>query len=270
MLSERLITLSNKLNLIPHLNLTKYLDEVPLELLLRDLFRFTDSDFFPYITGNPNPKLAEHMANNWHAFCIIDTCKSGRHNIDYITTTNNFEKLEYHQDDNGNYIYKPTDVGLEIPSTTNYLYTIAESPEKTRMSKIMPNGGNATWHSHKLLAEKGDSRFNIADRERLVANIITPVIHIPLITNKDVWMGVCEEHPAIHPSTKKIWRHYNPGEVWLFNSYYFHNAVNNGKHPRIHIMMYVPIDDPKLMPVLEKAVEEYTGPFMTGREVSYD
>ena len=270
MISQRLQILSDKLNLIPHLNLTKYLDEVPLEKLLRDLFKFDSNDFYPYITGNPNPQIAEHMAKNWHAFCIIDTCKSGRHNIDYITTTNNFDKLEYHQDNNGNYVYRPTDVGELIPDTVEYLYSIATSPEKTRMSKIMPKGGNATWHSHKLLAEKGDDRFKISDRERLAANIITPVVHIPLITNKDVWMGVCEQHPSIHPATKKMWRHYHPGEVWLFNSYYFHNAVNNGANPRTHIMMYVPIDDEKLMPVLEKAVAEYDGPLLSGNTVSYD
>jgi hypothetical protein len=269
MIPDNLIALSNKLNLIPHLNLTKYLDEVPLELLLKDLFTFKTEEFYPYITGNSNAKIADHMADNWHAFCIIDTCKSGKHNIDYITTTNNFDKLEFHQDESGHFIYRPTDVGESIPNTIRYLYSIAESPEKTRMSKIMPNGGNATWHSHKLLADKGDDRFNIGNKERLASNIITPVIHIPLITNKDVWMGISEEHPGINPNTNKIWRHYNPGEVWLFNSYYFHNAVNNGKNPRFHIMMYVPIDDPMLMPILEQAVEEYTGPLLSGKPVSY-
>ena len=124
MISQRLQTLSDKLNLIPHLNLTKYLDEVPLEKLLRDLFKFDSNDFYPYITGNPNPQIAEHMAKNWHAFCIIDTCKSGRHNIDYITTTNNFDKLEYHQDESGNYVDRPTDVGELIPDTVEYLYRI--------------------------------------------------------------------------------------------------------------------------------------------------
>jgi hypothetical protein len=270
MISEKLLALSNKLNLIPHLNLTKYLDEVPLELLLKDLFKFETNDFYPYITGNSDPRIAKHMANNWHAFCMIDTCKSGKHNIDYITTTNNFNKLEFHQDEVGNFIYKPTDIGELVPNTIDYLYSFIESPEKTRMSKIMPNGGNATWHSHKLLAEKGDSRFNIGDRERLEANIITPVIHIPLITNKDSWMGVCEDHPGVNPNTNKIWKHYNPGEVWLFNSYYFHNAVNNGKNSRTHIMMYAPIDDLKLMPILEKAVAEYSGPLLSGKTVSYN
>jgi hypothetical protein len=269
MIPQSLIDLSNKLNRIPHLNLTKYLNEVPIEAMLRELFQFQESDFYPYITGNTNPDIAKHMAENWHAFCMIDTCKSGRHNIDYITTTNNFDKLEYHQDESGKYVYRPTDIGLELPSTLEYLYSIAGSPEKTRMSKIMPNGGNATWHSHKLLAEKGDDRFDIGNREMLAHGIITPVIHIPLITNKDVWMGISERHPKADPNINKFWKHYNPGEVWLFNSYYFHNAVNNGKNSRVHIMMYVPINDPLLMPILEKAVAEYQGPLLSGNTVSY-
>lgn len=269
MIDKRILELSDRLNRIPHLNLTKYLEEVPLESMLKELFQFKKEDYYPYITGNKDPNIAKHMAENWHAFLLIDTCKSGRHNVDYITTTNNFDKLEYHQDENGNYVYKPTDVGVLLPDTIKYLYDITSTPEKTRMSMIMPNGGNATWHSHKLLAEKGDERFAISDREKLSKGIITPVIHIPLITNKDVWMGISENNPRVYPETEKVWQHYHPGEVWLFNSYYFHNAVNNGKNPRIHIMMYVPIDDEKLFPILEKAAWEYKGKLLSGKEVSY-
>ena len=266
---KSIVDLSQKINRIPHLNLTKYLPEVPLESMMRELFQFRDTDFYPYISGNTDPKIVEHMAKNWHAFLLIDTCKSGRHNIDYITTTNNYDRLEYHTDSNGDYIYKPTDVGQMLPDTLSYLYNIAESPEKTRMSKIMPEGGNATWHSHKLLADSGDKRFSISDRDNLANGIITPVIQIPLITNKDVWMGVCEKYPYKEADVKKYWQHYYPGEVWLFNSYYFHNAVNNGKNPRIHIMMYVPLTDSKMFNAIKQAADEYTGPLLSGTEVSY-
>jgi len=241
------------LNQIPHLNLTPYLPEVPLRSMLKDLFQFDDSEFFPYITGNTNPELQKTMANNWKAMCIIDTCTSGRHNIDYMTTQNNYDKLEFRFDGEGNPVYAPTDVGDLVPAMIDYIYSISTKPGKTRISRIMPHGGNATWHSHRLLADDGDKRFTSKDL------YITPVVHIPLITNKNVWMGVSETSPPRDKDAVKHWKHYHPGEVWLFNSYYFHNAFNGGTTYRDHIMMYMPLDDEKMFPIFKQAINDYKG-----------
>lgn len=256
---------SDALNQIPHLNLTPYLPEVPLRDLLKDLFQFDDTEFMPYITGNKNKDLQKHMASNWQALCINDTCTTGRHNIDYMTTGNNYEKLEFRFDGEGKPVYAPTDVGELVPSMIDYIYTISSKPGKTRISRIMPNGGNATWHSHRLLANDGDKRFTSTEQ------YITPVVHIPLITNKDCWMGVSETSPPRDPKAVKHWRHYHPGEVWVFNSYYFHNAFNNGKTYRDHIMMYMPLDDEKMFPIFKKAVQEYKGVKLTAELIKpYD
>ena len=260
MLTEEEILVSQHLNKIPHLNLTKYLPEVPLREMLKELFQFNDEDFYPYVTGNTNQRLAEHMSNNWKGMCIIDSCKEGRHNLDYLTTENNFNKLTFNLDEQSNFVYAPTDVGSLVPSMIDYIYTIIDRPQKTRISRIMPNGGNATWHSHYRLAETGDKKFNMNDDYRLRHRIVEPVIHIPLITNKDTYFGVAEHNPMTEQKFTDIaWQKYAIGEVWLFNSYFYHNVFNRGTAPRDHIMMYMPFNDKKMFPVIKQALKEYKG-----------
>jgi hypothetical protein len=258
-MNTELIEISHHLNRIPHLNITKYLPEVPLEEILTELLQFTSNDFYPYITGNKNKQLAEHMAKNWHGFCIIDSCNEGRHNVDYLTTENNFNKLTFNFDQAGTPVYAPTDVGKLMPKTISYLNSIINYPQKTRISRIMPNGGNATWHSHYKLALTGDKKFAMNNQSRLDNKIVEPVLHIPLITNPEVWFGISAKNPNFDKTFQPHWKHYNVGEVWLFNSFFHHNVYNNGDQPRDHIMMYVPFDDKKLLPIVKQAIDEYKG-----------
>lgn len=257
---DRVKALNKKLNYIPHLNITKYLPTVPIKLMLKNLFQFDDEDFYPYITSLKDEKIAEHMANNWKGMCIIDSCKSGKHNIDYLCGDTNYEKLEFVFDDAGNPVYAPTDVGNIVPDIIKYLYTISEKPGKTRISRMVANGGHPTWHSHRLLANTGDEKF-------VSKELLKYVLHIPLITNYKAIMGVATESPAFNPEIKRYWQKYQPGEVWIFNSYWYHNAFNMGEQDRDHIMMYVNVDDLKLMPILEKAVSEYVGPIIDAVEL---
>jgi hypothetical protein len=252
---ERIKKLNDKMNNIPHLNLTKFLPTVPLKNMLIDLFQFSDSDFYPYITGFENEQAREHMATNWKGMCIIDTSISGRHNIDYLCTDNNYNSLEFRFDKEGNPIYAPTDVGELCPNIVEYLYQIAESPGKTRISRMVANGGNPSWHSHRLLANGGDEKFVSKD-------LLKYVLHIPLITNHKTAFGVATKNPINYTDIKRYWQRYQAGEIWIFNSYWYHNAFNMGEYHRDHIMMYVKTDDEKLVPIIEKAVEEYTGPYI--------
>lgn len=250
--------LIKQLERIPHLNLTDFVPKVPLEDLLKELDQFNNNDYYPYLSGNTSKELAEYMSNNWHGFCIIDACKEGRHNIDYMTTENNFDKLTFQFDDQGNKLFAPTDVGQQMPITIEYLYSLTKNPGKTRISRIKANGGNATWHSHRKLADGGDKRFTSKQ------DYITPVLHIPLITNNKVHFGVSANNPAKTKDHNILWQQYNVGEVWLFNSFYYHNVYNTGNTDRDHIMMYTPLEDDHYIEILTKAVENYSGPFIQG------
>lgn len=247
----------NKLCLIPHLNLTPYLPKVPLDDLLTELSQFKNEDFYSYDSGSVNTVMKEYMAKNWQGMCIIDACREGKNFVDYFTTENNFEKLNFNFDSRGIPVYGPTDVGDLVPSMINYIYSFANKPGKTRISRIMPGGGNATWHSHKILAMAGDKRFTTSRYNETV------VIHIPLVTNDKSYMSVTDKNPLKNKECNYYKRRYRPGEVWLFNSYHFHNAFNYGDTPRDHILLYMPYYDKKLFPLLSNAVEEYTGILMS-------
>lgn len=257
---DRIAKINKNLNAIPHLNLTKYLPQPPLRSMLKELFQFEEKDFYPYITGFQDAAAQEYMAKNWKGMCLIDSTSSGRHNIDYWCTENNFEKLEFRYDSDGNPVYAATDVGEMCPKIMKYLYEITEKPGKTRLSRMVSDGGNASWHSHRKLADGGDEKF-------VKKEMIKYILHIPLITNATAYMGVAEENPTDNPDAEKIWQKYQSGEIWIFNNYWYHNAVNLGKDHRDHIMMYIDPDDGKLIPVIEKAIDEYQGPRIEGKEL---
>ncbi len=257
MLSIDKQALIEKLEHIPHLNITEFVPPVPVNELLAELSKFNNKDFYPYISGNPSKELAAYMAKNWHGFCIIDACEEGRHNIDYMTTENNFDRLTFRFDDAGNKLFAPTDVGQMMPATINYLNSITTTPGKTRISRIKANGGNATWHSHRRLADSGDKRFTSKK------DYITPVLHIPLVTNDKVHFGVSASNPAKTKDAKVQWQQYKVGEVWLFNSYYYHNVYNMGNTDRDHIMMYTPLENDHYLNILKNATDHYTGTVIT-------
>lgn len=242
---HRLLTLADKLKDIPHLNLTDYLPKIPLENILSELNQFADNDFQPYTNGLIRKNYLDQIQSKWQGLCLIEYCREGRHHIDYKTTNNH--SLTFHSNNQ----CLPTDIGLLMPETIRYLQTIAKTPDRTRLLKLLP-GGDASWHSHYQLAKSGIS--NVDGHV-----IVNPVIQIPLITNKDVRMLVSKEDPKINRACRRYSKYYSPGEVWVFNSYHYHNTVNLGNTARDHIMMYANLDDKLLFPIIEQAVEEYHG-----------
>lgn len=247
--------IQEEMTYIPHLNLSKYLPQPPLREMIKELLQFDESDFYPYITGFQDEAARKHMADNWKGMCIIDACTSGKHNIDYLCTENNYEELNFNFDEQGNPLYGPTDVGELVPTIVNFLYKIAEKPGKTRISRMVANGGNPSWHSHRVLADGGDEKF-------VSKELLKYVLHIPLITNSKAVMGVAVDHPLQNPDIHRYWQKYNAGEVWIFNSYWYHNVFNLGEYHRDHIMMYVNVDDEKLIPAIDQAIKDYQGPYI--------
>jgi ABC-type lipoprotein release transport system permease subunit len=73
---------------------------------------------------------------------------------------------------------------------------------------------------------------------------------------------VSSRNPAKTKDHKIVWQQYKPGEVWLFNSFYYHNVYNMGTADRDHIMMYTPLTDEKYLNILAQAVENYSGPLI--------
>lgn len=243
--SENLLKLSNELRSIPHLDLTNYLPQIPLQQIIEEIQQFTDNDFQPYVNDLVRLDYLDNIQKNWRGLCLVEYCKEGKHHIDYKTVVNH--NLTFYEDGE----CYPTDIGICLPKTMEYLYTIAKKPDRTRLLRLYP-GGDATWHSHYNLGKSG---IGVIENQL----IVDPVIQIPLITNDRVRMLVSKDDPRKNRSARRYVQKYNPGQIWIFNSYHFHNTVNDGLTARDHIMMYVKLNDEFLFPVLERAVSEYKG-----------
>jgi hypothetical protein len=242
---EQIIDLYKELKDIPHLNLTDYLPPVPISAMLQDLNQFSDNDFYPYTNGTVPPEFLNFLQTHWLGMCLIENCREGKHHIDYLTTDNH--ELTFHPPG----VHKPTDVGELTPNIINYLYSITSIPERTRLLRLMPRGSTG-WHSHYVLEKSGFK--DLGD-----VKVVNPVIQIPLRTNDRCGMSVARDNPREVKNAKQTIQHYRVGEVWLFNSYHFHDAHNIGSTPRDHIMMYASLDDDKLFETVKKAVNDYNG-----------
>ena len=242
----------DKLKSIPHLNLTPYLKTVDLESMINDINQFEENDFYPYDAADDNKNFKEFLSKNWTGCSLIDTVKTGKQFADYYSSDSFNENLEFNLDDNGNPIYKPTDIGLKCSSILNYIYEIIKSPQRTRLSRL-PIKSHIHWHSHKILSEYGPTKkFSSGLNSSLV-------IHIVLKTNSRCWMGVSTQHPSGKFPFKIHKQHYSLGEVWILNGHYYHNVFNGGDTTRDHIYLHASMYDEKLKPIIEKALDNYDG-----------
>ena len=251
-------TIYSKLIQIPHLNLTPYLPKVPLKDMLKDLNQFNDTDYFSYKTATKNKQFLEFLGKNWKGMCLIDSTEDGRQHNDYYTSKVNADILKHNFKDD-KVIFQPTNVGKLCPHMTKYCYDVAKRPQRTRLSRLVVNG-NFHWHSHKVLAEAATADKRFTNKTGKYEK--TLIIHIVLKTNDKCWMGVSNQHPMGGHPFEIYKQHYGLGEVWILNGHYYHNVFNSGTTTREHIMLYANIDDEKLNPILEKAIDEYDGPII--------
>lgn len=249
------IETKHKLDQIPHLEITRYLPEIPLDKFLTELKQFNDHDFIPYQSGARSEQFRQFMARAWQGISIIDALKNGKNFIDYYTTDRNSDDHDFNISSDGELIFRPTDIYHRVRSMLRYIYSISRYPQRTRLSRMMPHGGNATWHNHAELV-KGSSRFTNSKYLEII------VVHIPLVTNEESNMIVANHDPRIlglSGDLRFYSQHYAAGTAWIFNSTNYHNAYNIGKTPRDHILMYVSFKDPILYPYIKKAVDDYDG-----------
>jgi hypothetical protein len=257
---------------IPHLNLTPYLPAVPYkEMLCEVMAQFSKISPFEYgIDPNKSQQARDavnYLKEAWQGFCVIDITKRGDHMIDYFTEAVTHEtvlSMGVEFDESGHAIYKSTDVGDQMPQTVNYIYSIIQTPGKTRLSRLGA-GKEISWHCHAI---KG--KINRKHLARKGANRAT--IHIPLICNsgsthtvtKDPTNGQgIDADQLASLQFPEYSQHYEVGEIWLFNSIQYHKAVNTGTTDRYHLLIYFDHMDPIIRPAIEAAIKDYTGSYIT-------
>lgn len=251
---------------IPHLNLTKYLDQVPLDKILVELkLNGQHISKFEY-SRDVDPERMKYIQESWQGFSLVDITKVGSHMIDYYTTNlthDRIKSLGVKLKDTGMAEFQITDIGEKMPITTEYTTGLFNDLCRIRISKLSA-GMAIPYHCHLAKARKNPDKI-VADES------YRATIHIPLVTNKGCWFSVTKDNSTFegHPddfrdvkNQKEYHQFYGPGEVWMFNSVHYHKAVNISPHHRYHILIYFDYMDKKIRPVIEKAIENYQGPYI--------
>jgi hypothetical protein len=241
---------------IPHLKLPLQFDVKPLIEELKNI------DYYEGYrkTKNEDESTFEMYYNNWKGVGIIDIVPDGRMSMmrspgideKYVESIDGKSKLSLSLDKSGNLITYITDIGKNMPKCIETVHSVVEKPLRARISKIQPKS-SLTWHSH-FQNFLGKNTVGSNDKWKHV------ILHIPLITNNDVYMGVSKFPLKENPNQEIYYKNYEPGSLYVFNGWHDHNAFNNSNKERIHIMFYGLLSDKKLNPLLETTIKTYDGP----------
>lgn len=254
------------INSIPHLNLTAYLPQVPIDYMIKELWdNINNVRPFEY-SRNASSRGKTYLEDHWQGFSLIDITDRGAHMLDYYTSSLTHERtkelgITIGQD--GYAIFKITDIGKKMPNSTEYCKSLFENLWRSRISCVRPNG-IIQYHCHELKRHRNPNKL-IPD------TAWTGIFHIPLITNNHCKFWVTENKNlsrahaddfGIHTDQKEYPQLYKPGEIWMFNNYHYHKAENLGTADRYHMLIYFDYMDQKIRPIIEQAIENYQGPII--------
>lgn len=130
-----------------------------------------------------------------------------------------------------------------------YTYEVIESVGGGRLlARYEEIVNSAGWHSHQMQAKQPD---NIA------------ILQIPLLMPEDSKFSVVSYMDYRGSDFRKPFKvyeqRYEPGQMYILNSYHYHNAFNYSSDPMITIRVYIDLNDQNTKDMVEKAVNSYTG-----------
>lgn len=259
------LTYQRKIEAIPHLNLTPFLPPVPLESIRYELSKnMHHISKFDYSRAVPSARI-EFLKETWQGFSLVDITKTGAHMIDYYTTNLTHDKIRalgVEMADERYAKFQITDIGRDMPVTTAYTTSLFQDLCRIRVSRLHEKR-EIKYHCHQAKARQNPNKIVPDDSYRAT-------LHIPIITNDQCYFAVTKDtgfdgHPddfVIKDGELEFNQYYGLNEVWMFNSVHYHKAVNDGPTPRFHLLIYFDFMDAKIRPVIEHAIEAYTGPLI--------
>lgn len=183
-----------------------------------------------------HPRAAAHYAAHWSGVCLTST--------DGGVFTDLSEILDHERATKKQQL---TAVGELCPYMMDIAQELGAIGSRVRVMRIGPTG-SLFWHSHV--------RNHGQPPEWLT-------VHVPIIVPPSFRWSVIDynvfEHGAM--GAEHAMR-YEPGQAMVFNSYHYHNVFNDDpSQHRVSLMLYVNLKH--VRPMLEAAVENYTGPILT-------
>jgi len=132
--------------------------------------------------------------------------------------------------------YYKTDLYDKLSYTSNYIFeNIADNTYKVFIWRIGKEG-YLNWHNHAKLPWHKD----------LVVND-KAIVHLPVITHPDIRM-IVDINDTLYSE------YYEPGSAYVFNGIQDHAVENKTDVNRLHVVAFIPWNDPKFEKVLERSL----------------
>jgi hypothetical protein len=192
----------------------------------------------------------EQYRQNWRGRGLIDfEPDSSKGMLDARSYQGQPAPFNFQHDENGIKMFR-TELAEDLFFTMQIIDKLFENPSRCRITSVSA-GGRLNWHSH--------SQFKTGNYDEQTHELA--IVHMVIKTNPGVEFGVTKFHHSEH-GVNPVWQHYAEGEVWLLNSWHEHTVRNQGDTDRYHLMMYGKLDDNKLSPYIEEAIDTYDGIFI--------
>lgn len=223
------IKFSERLKTISHLKLVV---DAPIEKILVELNQNVDS--FERINLNLSLRGEINGSRPWFGRGLVDYKNNSRHLYEFLA----LKKGEIKLDEWGDVTVHRTELADLMPDTMRFVHSLVSRPRITRFLKLPPSS-ILPWHSHCQSKYIG---FN--DYKKMV-------LQIPIITNEKVINRVRPFGVENAMTDDKV---YQPGEVWLFNSWDEHCVENMGNEDRIILYIEAPLYDPVFFDLVERSL----------------
>lgn len=146
--------------------------------------------------------------------------------------------------------FKPTSIIKQCPYLDSVIRSLGGGKLLARVEHILPNS-SVGWHGH--VVEAGQPEW-------------ISVVQLPLSIPKDSKYSVINFMDyRLSDFNKPIPQYdatYENGNVYIFNSYHYHNAFNYSDDPMIMIRFYVDLREPSVQQYIQKALDSYQGDVM--------
>ena len=140
----------------------------------------------------------------------------------------NLDDMEYYQ----------TDLYDRMPYIIDYIKQhIADKTYRVQIW-LIGNHGYLNWHNHASLPWHTDIIMN--DKA---------IVHLPIRSDPNIRM-------LVRMDGKIYGEYYEPGNTYLFNNIKDHAVENNTNVDRIHVVAFVPYNDPKFVDLLERSMPD--------------
>jgi len=218
---------------IPHLPVDMFFDATRAEAeIARIPYEFSD-----YISGLSNGIDMNLVRNNWKTLALYSI--------------------------NGSVVADPKEPWTgefkrtELSTYCPYIYDLVDNIGGSllaRIEKVMPNS-SVGWHCHVMEGKQPEW--------------IT-VFQIPVVmpeTSKYSVVSYMDYRGSDYKKQFKVYEQtYKTGQMYILNSYHYHNAFNYSEDPMIMVRFYVDSRDLKVQKILQKAMDSYNGEYIQNYE----